>query len=433
MDANATADLKQCGKNPLLLSVYSEIVTARHLEKVEAELKLKLHRYDQSESWEIVEYLTKLKSQNKLYDTHGNFARPDCAAFVRNERILFQQDFFYSLRYMTIERDGVEGGGIGPFSSTFWESQRILLDLIAKLEEKNIDQYEHGHPSDGILICDNKGGRQLGHTMIGRAILCHRLIGWPHTRGMSASVDEDKVMELYTRDKLIIDNLPFFLKPSGWGEQTGYDKKGEHIQFDDAHGSRILYQHGKQQSGIGTGRQFDVNHNTEISQFPYPRQLELDFFPTLPQHPYTFSLQETTPQGRKNWWFQFSERVRHGKIPRWSYLYIPWYSEPKKYRRQPPEGWKPNEMTLQMAWKVFQTSKEFVGKAVTLTREHLYWWETMYGEAIENNSLNLFLSNYSYTPEMSFQHTTQSAVRTDILDWMRQSSSDGAIYEMEGL
>src|SRR4029077_9979558 len=126
----------------------------------------------------------------------------------RNERILFQQDFFYALRYFTIERDGVEGGGIGPFSQTFWESQQILLDLIGKLEEHNVDYYERGYPCDGILVCDNKGGRALGHTGVARAISMHRLVGWTHTREFAASVDEDKVGELYTRDKLILDNLP---------------------------------------------------------------------------------------------------------------------------------------------------------------------------------------------------------------------------------
>ncbi len=406
--------------------MYSTTVTQKHLEKIEASLKLKLHRYTPEESWEIRDYLDTLKKEQKQLNA-------DHIAFIRNEQILFQQDFFYSLRYMVIEKDGVEGGGIGPLSQTFWESQQILLDLIIKIEEKNIEELEKGYPCDGILICDNKGGRQLGHTMIGRAIVVHRLVGWPHTRAMSASVDEDKVMELYTRDKLIIDNLPFYLQPAGLGEQSGYDKKGEHIQFDKEHGSRILYQHGKQQSGIGTGRQFDVNHNTEVSQWPYPRQLELDFFPTLPQNPYTFSLQETTPMGRKNWWFAWSERVRKGKQARWAYLYIPWYSEPKKYRAHPPEGWTPNESTLQMAWKVHETSHEFVHKQVTLTRDQLYWWERSYTEAMENNSLNLFLSNYSITPEQSFQHTTQSAIRTEIADWMRSTTTSGAMYDVEGL
>lgn len=408
--------------------MYSTRVTAKHCDRIERDLGIKLNRYTPDESWELTDYVTKLYREHKL-DGNAN-----AVSFIRNEQLLFQQDFFYALRYFQIEKDGVEGGGVGPFSATFWESQQILLDLIAKLEEKNVDYFEKGYPCDGILICDNKGGRQLGHTMIGRAIICHRLIGWPNTRAMSASVDEDKVLELYTRDMRIFSNLPFFLKPAGWDEgDKGYNKKGEHIDFGNEQGSHILYQHGKQQSGIGTGRQFDVNHNTEVSQWPYPRQLELDFFPTLPQHPYTFSLQETTPQGRKNWWFSWSEKVRRGKLDRWAYLYIPWYSEPKKYRRLPPVGWSPNEQTLQMAWKVNQTSEEFVGKRVTLTREQLYWWEGMYNEAIEGNSLNLFLSNYSITPEMSFQHTTHSAVRTEVLDWMRNTATEGIAYEIDGL
>lgn len=411
--------------------MYSNKTTAAHCEKIEASLGIRLHRYPPEESWEIVEYLNKLSFEKKLYDGSGNFSRREFADFVRNEQVLFQQDFHYALRYFQIERDGVEGGGVGPFSQTFWESQQILLDLIAKLEEKNADYFERGYPCDGILIADNKGGRQLGHTMIARAIICHRLIGWPPTRAMSASVDEDKVQELYTRDKLIIDNLPFFLRPTGWGEQAGYDKKASHIQFGDDHGSRILYQNGRQQSGMGTGRQFDVAHLTEVSQFPYPRQIELDFLPTLPQSPQTFCLLETTPQGRKNWWAAFSERVRKGKMPRWAYIFVPWYSEPKKYRRHAPEGWVPDEQTMQTAWKVHETSKEFTGKEVTLTRDQMMWWQTGYSEALENNSLNLFLSNYSNTPEQSFQSTTQSAIDPITLDWMRTSTRDGIAYEID--
>lgn len=414
--------------------MYSEKITARHLERIESQLKIKLHRYTTEQSWELTAYLNKLNAEGKLFDVSGQYTRKDYAAFVRNERVLFQQDFFYALRYITIERDGVEGGGIGPFSQTFWESQQILLDLIGRLEEHNVDYFERGYPCDGILICDNKGGRALGHTGVARAISMHRMVGHPHTRLFAASVDEDKVGELYTRDKLIVDNLPFFLKPTDWGNPSaGYDKKGEHIQFNDEHGSRILYQHSKQQSGLGTGRQFDVSHMTEVSQWPYPKMIEIDFLPTIPQNPYSFCLLETTPQGRKNWWAQWSEKVRKGRIPRWAYLYIPFYAEPKKYRRQPPDTWVPNEQTMQTAWKVWTTSEALVGKQIKLTREQMYWWETSYNEACENNSLNLFLSNYSITPEQSFQHTTISAIKAETLDWMRTTAVDGIAYELEGL
>lgn len=413
--------------------MYSEKTTAKHCERIEAKLGLTLHRYTPDQSAELTAYLTRLKADGKLYDANGQFNSRDHAAFVRNERILFQQDFFYALRYFQIERDGVEGGGVGRFGDTFWESQQILLDLIAKLEEKNVDYYERGYPCDGILICDNKGGRQLGHTMVARALTVHRLIGWPNTRAMGASVDEDKVMELYNRDIMMINGLPFFLMPDKWGTpEGGYDKKGEHIQLE-ALGSRVLYQNSKQKSGIGTGRQFDMNHNTELSQWDYPHLLELDFFPTLPQNPYTFSLQETTPRGNDGWWYSFSERVRKGKMPRWAYLYIPFYAEPKKYRSHPPDGWTPSEATMQMAWKVNQTSAEFVGKQITLTREQLHWWELNYNSALENNALNLFLSNYSITPQQSFQSSTLSAINPLTLDWMRSSTTEGIVFELEGL
>jgi len=333
---------------------------------------------------------------------------------------------------MMLIKDGVEGGGIGVFRP--WESQEILIRLIAKLEEHNMDYFERGYPCDGILICDSKGGRQLGHTAISRAISMHRMIGWPYTRCMGASVDEDKINELYDRDKLIVDNLPFYLQPAGWGSAGGgYDKKGEHILLDTL-GSKILYQHSKQQSGLGTGRQFDVSHLTEVSQWAYAsRMIEIDFLPTIPQHPYSFCLLETTPYGRNNWWHEWSERVRKRKIPRWAYLYIPFYAEPKKYRRHPPDGWNPNEQTKEMAWKVFKTSPEFVGKAVTLERDVMYWWESSYNEHMANNTLNFFLSNYSITPEQSFQHTTRSALSTAIIDWMRSTANRGVAYELEGM
>lgn len=411
--------------------MYSEKITAEHCEQIEKRLGIKLHRYTPAQSHELTDYLGKLHAEGKLVDGSGRYVNPSYAEFIRNETILFQQDFFYALRYMKIMMDGVEGGGIGYFNP--WESQKILLDRICALEEQNQDYFKKGYPCDGILICDNKGGRQLGHTMISRAISMHRFIGWPYTRCLAASVDEDKVLELYDRDKLIIESLPFFLKPASWGQQGGgYDKKGEHIHIEGL-GSKILYQQSKQQSGLGTGRQFDVSHLTELSSWPYPRMVEVDFLPTLPQNPYTFCLFETTPLGRGNWWHEFSERVRKKKMPRWTYMYIPFYAEPKKYRRHPPEGWAPSEQTLQMAWKVHQTSPEFIGKAVTLTREQLYWWETSFQEALENNSLNMFLSNYSYTPEMSFQATTYSAINPEVMEWMRSTTVDGYAYEVEGL
>jgi hypothetical protein len=63
----------------------------------------------------------------------------------------------------------------------------------------------------------------------------------------------------------------------------------------------------------------------------------------------------------------------------------------------------------------------------------MYWWETSYNDALAGNALNMFRSNYSVTPEMSFQHTSASAINPQTLDWMRQTSGMPALYEVQGL
>jgi len=289
--------------------VYSRSVTQEQAEKLEAELAIPLIRYDRDRVEEIAAHLERLQKPD------GTMTRPltkDEQAFVRNERILCQIDFLYwAERYCTIQRDGSEGGGIGKLR--LWESQQILHDVIARAEEKGVAQQKAGEPADGILVVDHKD-RQIGHTMYARALNMHRLTTMPYTRGMAASVDEDKVQELYDRDKTIYDHLPFYMKPP-----LGFDVKGEHLYFEKVN-SRLLYQQGKQQSGLGQGRQFDVSHITEVASLPYPTMLDHDFFPALPQNPYTVCILESTAQGRHNYWHDFTERVRRGHTSRWVYV-----------------------------------------------------------------------------------------------------------------
>jgi len=87
--------------------VYSEAVTQKHIEKIETSLDLKLHRYTVAESHELTAYLSKLNDEQKLYDANGRCRSREHAGFIRNERLLFQQDFYYALRYMKIIKDGL--------------------------------------------------------------------------------------------------------------------------------------------------------------------------------------------------------------------------------------------------------------------------------------------------------------------------------------
>ena len=295
-------------------------------------------------SKEWVEHLNKLRNdEGELQRTLNSEEKH----IIHNEVALSRLDFrYWSNRYCTIAYDGVEGGGVGLFN--FWEAQEIILTHFARIEEENYDAKDQGYPVDGIRVVDHKA-RQLGGTMFARACGMHRLTLYRDIRAMGASVDEDKILELYNRDKLIWDNLPWWMRP-----KTGYDVKAEHLSFE-ALNSSVLYQHSRMQSGLGQGRQFDFGHLTECASWPYPRMIELDFFPTLPQSIYTMCILESTAQGRGNWWHEFTEGVRSGHQRGWHYIFVPVYAEQKKYRARVPEGWHPAPMTNKYAHKIIET------------------------------------------------------------------------------
>lgn len=262
------------------------------------------------------------------------------------------------------------------------------------------------------------------NTAVGRMLNVHRCTTQRYRRAMAASVDDDKIQELYDRDKLIIDNLPTFLRPG-----LAYDEKRGHIYFDKLD-SRVIYQVSSQKSGLGVGRQFDLSHLTELSTWNYPRMIELDFFPTIPQSLFTLALLESTAYMIGDWWNDFTERVRRGQSRRWRYVFIPWYAESSKYRAQPPSDWQPSAIALLHAQKIHDTSHEFMGRTIMLPRENLYWWETTRAEYKGAGSLNLFLVNYCATPEESFQHATKAAFSSELIESLRLQTRPGSPYEV---
>lgn len=400
--------------------MYSLKVILANQERLEGRLKIKLVRHPLGTVDAWVDHL------NNLLDAETG--KPKRALkveeldFIKNERLLGMIDFLYfAERYGHFIHDGAVGGGLGRFVA--WGSQIVLLDCISKLQETQTEAFGRGEPVDGLLLAVHKS-RQLGFTMLVRLLHMHRLVMWEHTRAVAASVDDDKILELYERDKTIYNNLPWWLKPS-----IGLEEKAQHITFDKL-GSNLIYQTLVQKSGLGQGRQFDIGHITEAASDPYNgRGLQHDYFPTIPQSPLALHVLETTPQGRDNWWRFFVEDVRKGGT-RWTFVYVPWYAEPKKYRRQPPEGWEPSEVTIQHIKVVHDTSPEFLGKTVWLSRQSAYWWETTRAEYQRKDALALFLTNYSATPEESFQHTSASVFNSELIEHYRNQTVKGETYEI---
>src|SRR5882672_2505710 len=402
--------------------MYSTKVIESAIDRYQKSSSLKLIRIPASK---VEDWIHHLEERLKKFKGEVDELRKDLTkeelAFIRNERVMSMLDFeYWANRYATIPANG---GGICKFQ--FWDSQRIFLRKMASVEEEMHSAKQRGDTTDGMLIVGHKA-RQLGETMLGRAICMHRLCTQQHRRAMGASVDDDKIQELYDRDKTIYDNLPWWLRP-----ELGYDEKRAHIYFEKLD-SRIIYQVSSQKSGLGVGRQFDLGHLTELSTWINASAVELDFFPTLPQSLSTFCLLESTAFGRGNFWHDFTERVRHGYSARWTYVFIPWYAEVTKYHRTPPVDWKPAETTFNHIARVYETSPEFMGRNVQLTPAQAWWWESTRADYMKGNNLSFFLTNFCSTPEESFQHSGQSAFDPILLDSLRGGVQKGVPYELRG-
>lgn len=411
--------------------MYSNRIVEQSIAAYESKAGHKLIRIDNGKRDDWRAHLEKRRAAFPTVDEFNKTLTKEEKLFIRNERVMCMCSFEYWCHLATIQRDG---GGICNFDHP-WESTRILLRFVASIEEEQRDAIARGEMTPfaqagqpkpavpGILIVNNKS-RQMASTTLGRLIAMHRVTTQSQRRALAASVDDDKIQEMYDRDKLCYDNLPFYLKPD-----LLYDEKRQHIHFNELN-SRILYQVATQKSGIGTGRQIDNCHLTELSTWSNPQALEVDFFPAIPRSIHTFGWAESTPYGRGNWWHQWSENVRKGRVDRWRYKFIPWYAELSKYRSLPPAGWKPSELSLLHAQKVHETSPEYVGHTVMLPRENLYWWETTRQTLKDSGKLNFFYTSYSATPEESFQHASVSAFPTDFLEDLRLRTKSGTPYEI---
>jgi len=400
--------------------MYSEKITERHQHELEKANKIKLTRYSVDQVRDRIDHL------NRLVSSDGKLKRAltkEERDFIANERLLCKIDEpYWHQRYATIEFDGTEGGGIGTFG--LWPSQQLVHNLLCKLEEAAWSAWDKGYPSDGVCVAQNKN-RQLGATAHSRVLLMHRATTWSYARCFSASIDDSKVHELYKRDKILYDNLPWYIKP-----RIEFDVKDTSFTFEGLK-STISYQKATQESGLGTGQQYDVGHLTEVAAWDNPERIRLDFFDTLPLSPYTLAILESVPLGRGNWWHDFTEEVRRGEHRRWHWIFVPSYVLGKKYSAIPPTDWNPSEHTLQYAKKVLETSADFVGRSITLTKEQLYWYETERRSAQKAGELNLFLTNHAPTPEESFQHSGQSAFDIELMETLRLRVRKGVPYEFE--
>jgi hypothetical protein len=358
------------------------------------------------------------------------------SAFIRSEQTICKADFSYYLtRYHSVELDPGVGtqSGIGP--AILLESQRKLIHEIGKRELTcHEEKKAHGHTA-GIRVYAHKC-RQVAFTSTLGGAKIHRMLFWPGTRCFAATLKDGPLGtgELYRRDMLAIESLPFWMKPP---KDSIYPQvKDEEIGFSKPWDSHSVYQaeNSRGAAGVGTGSQQDFSHLTEVPLWTMPGQIRFSFLPSVPKAISSFHAQEGTSAGKGGYWHEVSEgcRKRKAGFEDWIYVFIPVYLNRTKYRANPPGDWKPEDHTLKYADLVERTSPEFCdGVTFQPSIEHLYWWERERALHAQNGELASFLANYPATPEQSFVNNAQGALPVELIEKMEYDIRTPELYEVE--
>lgn len=334
--------------------------------------------------------------------------------FIANERLLTKVDFrYWAERYAWVNSEGVGLQRLSPL----WESQTVILDKIAALQQARAV----GHP-DGLLFNILKA-RQLGASSFCAALGTHRVTTHTHVRSLLASdVPDNSGSEgLFGMYERFLSFLPWYLKPK---EQ--FHTKNQHVIFEN--GSALLVESGKSMKGglqdeggqkgnLGRSKTFSVVHLTELSTWERPEQIDDGLMPAVPRTPRTLGMKESTAKGRHNWHHEDWLLGAQGK-GRFLNIFIPWYAEATKYWLPPPAGWVPDPLTLAHAQKAEREGPKWLGRPVSLSREQLYWYEETRGAYVAKGKLAKFLEEYAADPEECFQHSGRSIFGIEQLQYL---------------
>ena len=428
--------------------MYSSLIIDRRIYASKKK-GLAFNRLPRDKSIEITAKLERLRYDRdgkKLPDNQLVRALDDKErAFIESERNICKVDFeYWYVRYCKINLDpGVidyqDNAGItesivdgeiqkiGP--PRLLESQKQYIHLFGRREEICHEEWKQYKFTLGILAVFHKA-RQVLATATAGAMKLHRMIFWPGTRAFAASIDAPRVTELFARDHLSLDNLPFWQMPAIYP-----DVKDTELGFASPVSSKCTYQAENQQAGgIGVGTQQDFSHLTEVSLWNYPGRIKFSFIPAIPKALTTVHIEESTADS-KGYWYELTESVRHKRegYESWIYAFIPWWYNKLKYRDLPPPLWQPKEHTIKHAELIERTSPEFNnGIVYRPTIEQLYWWQTERARHVQQGELATFLTNYPATPEQSFQNPSKGALPVELLEEMEADSMmPGAHFDIE--
>lgn len=330
---------------------------------------------------------------------------PEEEEFVAATRTRITFDFpYFAERFVFIDE---EGHGLRPLFP-LWESQRCALDRIAQIER---DRMTNKHP-DGIFLNILKA-RQLGMSTLCEAILAHRILTRTHYRALAGADVEGQAQYLFRMVARIVDNLPWFLKPTkvppykDGREMTFSNQCSLHTAWGKSTRGELQEVTGRQKGNIARGKTYSGVHISELSTWDNPGQLDDSLLPAIPMSWLSLCLFESTAKGAGNWWHNQWLAAEAGS-GRFKNLFIPWGVEPGKYSLPAPVSWVPNENTLLQAKRAEEIWPKYIGRKIVLNRDQLYFYETTRAYYAKKGDIAKFFEEYASDPEECFLYSGKS-------------------------
>ncbi len=409
--------------------MYSERVIARRLQTMRPLIRRSfatdtIPRYSVDDAHALAVQLADAVDEK---DQPIRTLSPEEQTFIASSQLLAVVDYrYWAERFCWIDAGGQ---GVRPLFP-LWESQAFILDKLARLEEQRLD----GYP-DGLLLNCLKA-RQLGISTLAESLVAHRLLHVPQVRALCGADVEDQAGYLFRIVDRLYQRLPWFLRhprktfvknremtfgngsflKTAWGKST----RGALQSVTGTEGSK---------GAIGRGQTFSVVHISELATWDNPEQLDSALFPAIPMDPSTLVILESTAEYAGDWWHLHWQTAGEGH-GRFVNAFIPWYVEPTKYSLPAPIAWSPSTTTLQVASKCELDAPRWLGHAVTLARDQLYWYETTRAYYERKGDLGKFLKEYPSDDLECFQYAGRSVFTLDQLEAIDAAGSKRRLLDV---
>lgn len=389
--------------------MYSPKIIAQKATSLESQLPVRLKEHSVAEVVTMVEQINSARDRQDATKLRRPLTEAE-KLFIHNEILLCGISYpYWATRYAMIKADK---GGLTRIR--FWESQDLMLGVIAEMEEAGLP----------IKIVNLKA-RQIGASTLWETLLAHKCMNRNGYNSLIAADEPQQSHYLFSMMLRIYDSLPFWLQP-----HVGGRVKGTELFFDKLDSAIYVDSGNKRVGGLGQGKTIMSGHLSEIATWENAGQVTEDLVPSLlsGESPHTIFVLESTARGY-NHWHDWWKAARDDQFFGFRPVFIPWYAITEKYAAPPPSGWGPSDQ-VQLVWASLKT------RGVELTRKQMYWWDKTYASYKKLNKLNNFYAEYASDEAEAFQLSGTSVFSTELIQQLRQKAmartlGSAAVYNIE--